>query len=355
MRFVGLLVVEDVAASAGPRQIGRPYALELVANQPIAHHVIDVMSAAGIRELVVVSSSAHAEAVRECLAPKGSDAGLALRYVRGSGRLDLAGGLRLAAPVVGPAPCVLHAANGLSGEPLRPSLSRVAAGGADIVLFTGPAPLAGQGRDPLLSAIPPPAQTQPAPLGAGVPGIWVFGPGALSRAATLCRPSSDDGIPAEISEAGLEALGRVQVRAAPGWCEYAGDPAELLDLNRAALDRLDPDPRSPHGSGNRIEGRVSIADRVSMRSSVILGPVVIGPGARIIDAYIGPYTSIGAGAHIEGAEIEQSIIAERASVMHVGGRIVASIVGREARVFRDFSLPKALRLRLGDGTEVALC
>jgi hypothetical protein len=41
--------------------------------------------------------------------------------------------------------------------------------------------------------------------------------------------------------------------------------------------------------------------------------------------------------------------------MHVGGRLVASVVGRDARVFRDFSLPRALRLRVGDGTEVALC
>jgi len=37
------------------------------------------------------------------------------------------------------------------------------------------------------------------------------------------------------------------------------------------------------------------------------------------------------------------------------GRIVASVVGRDARVFRDFSLPRAMRLRVGDGTEVALC
>lgn len=40
---------------------------------------------------------------------------------------------------------------------------------------------------------------------------------------------------------------------------------------------------------------------------------------------------------------------------HVGGRLVASVVGRDARVFRDFSLPRALRLRVGDGTEAALC
>jgi len=31
------------------------------------------------------------------------------------------------------------------------------------------------------------------------------------------------------------------------------------------------------------------------------------------------------------------------------------VVGREARIFRDFSMPRALRLQVGDGDEVALC
>ena len=92
-----------------------------------------------------------------------------------------------------------------------------------------------------------------------------------------------------------------------------------------------------------------------MQGSVIVGPAVIGSGARITDSYIGPYTSIGERARVEGTEVERSIIASGASVMHVGGRLVASVVGRDARVFRDFSLPRALRLRVGDGTEVALC
>jgi hypothetical protein len=34
---------------------------------------------------------------------------------------------------------------------------------------------------------------------------------------------------------------------------------------------------------------------------------------------------------------------------------VSRVVGRNARVFRVFGLPRALRLRVGEGTEVALC
>jgi hypothetical protein len=54
-------------------------------------------------------------------------------------------------------------------------------------------------------------------------------------------------------------------------------------------------------------------------------------------------------------EIERSIILPGASVTHVGGRLVSSLVGRGAHVFRDFSLPRAMRLYVGEGDEVALC
>ena len=108
-------------------------------------------------------------------------------------------------------------------------------------------------------------------------------------------------------------------------------------------------------NGNRIEGRVWIHEAASVRAERHRRTDGIGPGARIADSYIGPYTSIGERACVEGAEVERSIISAGASVKHVGGRLVASVVGRDARVFRDFSLPRAFRLRVGEGTEVALC
>jgi len=92
-----------------------------------------------------------------------------------------------------------------------------------------------------------------------------------------------------------------------------------------------------------------------VESSTIVGPAIVGPDATVLNAYIGSYTSIGAGVHVEGAEIERSIILPGARITHIGGRLVGSVVGRDARIFRDFSLPRALRLDVGDGGEVALC
>ena len=184
--------------------------------------------------------------------------------------------------------------------------------------------------------------------------VGVFAPGALGRAAeAACRTGATD-----LASAGRRfAAGgaNVRVHAVDGWRRYLGHGKDLLELNRVALDRLAPDAPASAYKTNRLEGRVLIDPTATVRDSVIIGPAVIGPNATVYQAYIGPYTSIGAGARIEGTEIERSIVAPGASLMHVGGRLGSSLVGRDARVFRDFSLPRALRLWVGDGDEVALC
>ena len=38
------------------------------------------------------------------------------------------------------------------------------------------------------------------------------------------------------------------------------------------------------------------------------GPAIIGAGARLIDAYVGPYTAIAEDCVVERAEVEHSIL-----------------------------------------------
>jgi glucose-1-phosphate thymidylyltransferase len=188
----------------------------------------------------------------------------------------------------------------------------------------------------------------------GDAGVGIFGPGAFRDACQSHRapaPGSLGELAQQLSEVG----GKVEVSLADGWRRYRGNPADLLEVNRLALELISPRFCHPSGTQNQIEGRVQIDRTATVTTSVIVGPVVVGEGAEVTNAYVGPYTSIGAGARIEGVEIERSIISPGASVMHVGGRLVSSLVGRGAHVFRDFSLPRAMRLRVGDGDEIALC
>jgi glucose-1-phosphate thymidylyltransferase len=313
------------------------------------HHVLDSMHAAGIDELVITGTADVLIDVRACLAgyretpvhvdyaicPEPSDAGAALRA---------------AAPFVGAAPCIVHVGDGLLDEPLSPYLDVLQKRSLDLVLLCRRPSFGGPSQGPLGDDETPP--TVPELLCDA--GVGVFGPGAFRHACEADTRRESSGL-GELAQHLSDQGGQVHVSLADGWRRYRGNPQDLLEVNRLALDLLSPQLRPPVGSQNRIEGRVQIDRTAMVTTSVIVGPVVVGEGAQVTNAYIGPYTSIGAGARIEGVEIERSIISPGASVMHVGARLVSSLVGRGAHVFRDFSLPRAMRLTVADGDEVALC
>lgn len=350
MKMRGLVVVEDRIPSRSLQERTRVPALEHVANRPIVEHALDALQQAGIEQVLVASSVARANDLRDRIE---SREGLEVRQLNQEAPLDVAAGIRMAAPFIGDEPCIVHRATGLLDEPLTRFLARVSnTPDALVIVHQAPSPdehLSAATQDMLHLA------EFNADHAFAMAGVWLFGPGALPVVASSPWPSGSD---VDLTRLGRHigaAGGALHVELADTWAQYRGDPLELLELNRIVLDRLDGGPRRPANNGNRIEGRVRIHEAASVRASVIVGPAVIGPGAWIADSYIGPYTSIGERACVEGAEVERSIISAGASVKHVGGRLVASVVGRDARVFRDFSLPRALRLRVGEGTEVALC
>ena len=350
MKLRGLVVVEDgVPSGLSERRIRIP-ALERVANRPIIEHVLDALEQAGVEEILVASSALVVDEMRERLEPR---IGCAIRYLQQQAPPDLPTAIRMAAPAVGDAPCIVHCAAGLLDEPLPRFVSRLRdAPDALLIVHQAFSPdehLSAATQDTLHLA------EFNADYALGMAGVWLFGPGAMPIVASSSWPIGGDVDLTRLHQRIGAAGGAFHVELADTWRQYRGDPLELLDLNRIALDRLDRSMRRTVNNGNRIEGRVWIHEAASVRASVIVGPTVIGPGARIADSYIGPYTSIGERACVEGAEVERSIISAGASVKHVGGRLVASVVGRDARVFRDFSLPRAFRLRVGEGTEVALC
>jgi glucose-1-phosphate thymidylyltransferase len=357
MDVKAVLVVADTGSPRGAvRKRTAIRALEHVGNQAIAHHVCEGLASAGVAEIIVVSSPAGVQDIREAINPARRGSGPTIRYMADeAGVGDIYDGLRSAAPLVGESPCIVHCADGLLEHALDDLLdwARAPEPGLLLVLHRSAAP-----RDRLSTAtiealaVPEAVGTG---SGLGLAGVCLVGPGALLGAqASLSATAERSGLVA-LAQAMTAAGGGFETRVVDFWRRYDGDPLDLLELNRVVLDRLSADIRPAAHDDSRVEGRVQVHESACVQSSVIVGPVVIGPRARIADAYIGPYTSVGAEARIEGAEIERSIISPGATVRHVGDRLLASVVGRNARVFRDFSLPRALRLRVGDGTEVALC
>jgi glucose-1-phosphate thymidylyltransferase len=350
MNLRGLVIVEEGGPSRPTQGRVCVPALEHVANRPILEHVLDAMHGAGVEEVII---SAPAWQAGEIRARIGAHEDLTLRYLEHEAPLDLPGALRLAAPALKGAPCIVHRGTGLLEEPLGRFVTRIH-NPADALLVVHQASSPEEHLSPATQDMLHLAEFS-GDHALGMAGVWLFGADAL---AIVAASAWDCGGEVDLTALGAQIAatgGNFHVELADSWRQYRGDPLELLELNRIVLDWLDSGLRRPVNNGNHIEGRVSIHEAATVQASVIVGPAVIGPGARVADSYIGPYTSIGERACVEGAEVERSIISAGASVQHVGGRLVASVVGRDARVFRDFSLPRALRLRVGEGTEVALC
>jgi glucose-1-phosphate thymidylyltransferase len=140
-----------------------------------------------------------------------------------------------------------------------------------------------------------------------------------------------------------------------GWWKDTGKLEDMLEANRIVLETLDvPRQKEDAGSGSRIEGRVRIGKGVEIVDSLVRGPVVIGDGARLEHAFVGPYTSIGERCKIERCEIENSIVLADCEIKDIPLRIDGSLIGRNVRIVKTDQKPKAYRFMLGDNSEVGI-
>jgi NDP-sugar pyrophosphorylase family protein len=174
----------------------------------------------------------------------------------------------------------------------------------------------------------------------------VLGPGPLLF-------SAGDALVAESASQPGAAGDDVVIELEAAW-RYDGTVDGVLEANTLALDRLKRGRVGVDLSNASVQGRVHIDPSAELDGAKLRGPVYIGPGARLIETYVGPYTTVGAGVALEGVEIEHSIVLPDAQIRYPGRRLEASLVGEGAQIGRDYSLPSALRLRVGPGSKIQL-
>ena len=139
-----------------------------------------------------------------------------------------------------------------------------------------------------------------------------------------------------------------------GWWKDTGKLEDMLEANRIVLEGLDAPRGAASGSASRIEGRVQLGSGVELIDSLVRGPVVIGDGARLENAFVGPYTSIGERCTIERCEIENSIVLADSEIRDIPLRIDGSLIGRNVRIVKTDQKPKAYRFMVGDNSEVGI-
>ena len=67
----------------------------------------------------------------------------------------------------------------------------------------------------------------------------------------------------------------------------------------------------------RLVVSVTIQRGAEIINSVVRGPSIIGENTRIINSYIGPYTSIDHDVTIENSEVEHSMVLENSQILDI--------------------------------------
>ncbi len=140
---------------------------------------------------------------------------------------------------------------------------------------------------------------------------------------------------------------RVRHEVLDGWWIDTGKKDPLLHCNRLILEALVPRCDGKVDERSRVDGRVVVEDGAVLVNSTVRGPAIIGSRTRLVDTYVGPFTSIAADCEIIDSEIEHSVVLEQSRIIGVH-RIQDSLLGREVEVVRSGLRPRATRLMLGD-------
>lgn len=189
-----------------------------------------------------------------------------------------------------------------------------------------------------------------------VTGIYIYDKSIL-EAVNAIKPSARGEL--EISDAHTYLIDhgyKVGYKEISGWWKDTGKPYDLLEGNQLVLSNL-----AAKNEAQVVEESVSMQGKVSIGKgsklvgkTFIRGPVIIGENCMLTDCYIGPFTSIGDGVQIFGAEVEHSILMDNVNINSTK-RIVDSILGKNVQVDDAHkTFPRGHKLVLGDNSSAEL-
>lgn len=139
-----------------------------------------------------------------------------------------------------------------------------------------------------------------------------------------------------------------------GWWFDTGKPRDMLDANGLVLEELNYSIQGYVDRDSKVGHRVKVEKGAEIINSIVRGPTIIGEDARIINSYIGPFTSIDHHVVVEDSEVEHSMVLEYSQIRNIEARIQDSLIGRHVIIERSPIRPKALKLTLGDHSHAGI-
>jgi glucose-1-phosphate thymidylyltransferase len=347
----GLILCGGTGSRLRPFTHSLPKQLLPLANKPVLFYVIEAMVEAGISDIGIVVN-AGSQHIREALGG-GDRFGARLNYIEQDAPRGLAHAVEVARPFLAQDPFAAVLGDNFLAGGLKHHVADFAAADYDARILLKPvadpsrfgvAVMSEGGR--LEKLVEKPAEP---PSNLAILGIYLLRPGFFDAARRI-SPSArgeleiTDALQAMI-DGGLDVRGRIIEEE---WVD-AGNAEELLRANRAVLDMQTPCWDGGDQADSVIQGNVRVAADAVLRRSCVTGPAVIGSGSELLDARIGPGTSVGEACRIVKASLNNSIVMNGSVVE--GAQIEDSVLGRDVRVTGG-GATRLKRLMLGDHARI---
>jgi glucose-1-phosphate thymidylyltransferase len=332
-----------------------------VANKPILFYALESLAAARIVEVGIVVGDTRDEVM--AAVGDGSAWGLKVTYLPQEEPLGLAHCVLLGREFLGDDDFVMYLGDNLLRQGITSFVDAfeeerarsVEPPAASILLAKVPDPhrfgvaeLDGDGR--LVGLVEKPEDP---PSDLALVGVYLFDARIHDEVAAL-TPSWRGELEITHAIQGLLEKGlRVRTDVVEGYWKDLGELDALLEGNRLVLEAVEPRVEGAVDAASRLEGRVVVEAGAEVVRSTVRGPAIVGPRTRIVDSFVGPFTSIAADCEVVGSEIEHSVVLEASRIEGIP-RIVDSLVGKEAAVVRSTARPRATRLMVGDHSRVEL-
>ena len=326
-----------------------------VANKPVLFYGIEAMAEAGLTEIGIVVGDTHAE-IRAAVGD-GSRLGVHVTYIPQDAPLGLAHAVKISQPFLQDEPFVMYLGDNLLNRGIVGFVQEFAREkpAAQILLTKVPDPqmfgVAQLENGRVVRLVEKPKE----PIGdLALVGVYMFSP-EIFESVNRIKPSFRNEL--EITDAIQDLIDRgltVKPHIVEGWWKDTGKLEDMLEANRLILDTFERRIDGQVDAESRIEGKVVIEAGAVVERSVIRGPAIIGRGARLVHAYVGPFTAIMNDVEITDTEIEHSIVLEGSSLRDLSNRVTDSLIGKGVKIYREPVKPSAYRFMLGDNSEVGI-
>lgn len=326
-----------------------------VANKPILHYVIENIIKAGITNIGIIISPETGDEIKESVLKANFPANFSFIVQDYPG--GLAHAVKVARNYLENEPFVMYLGDNLIGSDINDFVKEFEKEKPDAIILLkevedprmfGVAVINEKGE--IIKLVEKPKEP---PSNLALVGVYLFS-SSIHTAIDRIKPSWRGEL--EITDAIQELVNmgkKVKAHILKSWWLDTGKKDDLLNANRVVLDEWVQEDIKGVVESSKVIGRVKIEEGAFVKDSIIRGPVVIGKDAKILNSFIGPYTSIGDKCVVENSSIEYSVVMEKSEIRNIE-RIDESLIGRNAKVVKGSGVNKALKLNIGDDAQVEI-